>query len=116
MKLYQHSAQCPVAMQIFFDANPQYWSFVPMTIDESQQSELQSIEHSIEFSDQLDWNVRSKEDCRRYVEVVPKPPTAYTFTNQQILLQTQYFHQKRDENLSNEGIDLYDATAVAVRK
>ena len=79
MKLYQHSAQCPVAMQIFFDANPQYWSFVPMTIDESQQSELQSIEHSIEFSDQLDWNVRSKEDCRRYVEVVPKPPTAYTF-------------------------------------
>ena len=116
MKLYQHSAQCPVAMQIFLDANQQYWPFVPMTIEESQQSEQQSIRHSIEFSDQLDWNVRSKEDCRRYVKAVPKPPTGYTFSNQQILLQTHYFHQKRDRNLPNQDIDLYDATIVAVRK
>ena len=87
-----------------------------MAIEESQQPEQQSIKHSIEFSDQLDWNVRSKEDCRRYVEAVPKPPTGYTFSNQQILLQTQYFHQKRDKNLPNEDIDLYDATIVAVCK
>ena len=116
MKLYQHSARCPVAMQIFLDANPQYWSFTPMTIEESQQSEQQSIRHSIEFSDQLDWNVCSKEDCRRYVEAVPKPPTGYIFSNQQILLQAQYFHRKRDKNLPNQDIDLYDATIVAVRK
>ncbi|CAF5220007.1 unnamed protein product, partial [Rotaria magnacalcarata] len=32
MKLYQHSVRCTVAMQIFLDANQQYWRFVPMTI------------------------------------------------------------------------------------
>ena len=53
MKLYQHSAQCPVAMQIFLDANQQYWPFVPMTIEESQQSEQQFIRHSIEFSESI---------------------------------------------------------------
>ena len=87
-----------------------------MTIEESQQFEQQSTEHSIELSDQLDWNVRSKEDCRRYVEAVPKPPTGYTFSNQQILLQTQYFHQKRGKNLPNEDIDLYHTTIVAACK
>ena len=102
-------------MQIFLDANPQYWSFTPMTVEESQQPEQQSIRHSIEFSDQLDWNVRSKEDCGRYVEAVPKP-TGYTFSNRQILLQPQYFHRKQDTNLPNQDIDLYDATIVAVRK
>ena len=116
MKPYQHSARCSVAMQIFLDANPHYWPFVPMTIEESQQSEQQSIRQLIEFSNQPDWNVRSKEDCRRYVEAVPKPPTGYTFSNQQILLQTHYFHRKRDKNLPNQDIDLYDATIVAVRK
>ena len=50
------------------------------------------------------------------MEAVPKPPTGYTFSNQQILLQAQYFHQKRDKNLPNEDIDLYDATIVAVCK
>ena len=116
VKLYQHSAQCPVAMQIFLYANPHYWSFTPMTIEESQQSEQQSIRHSIEFSYQLDWNVPSKEDCRRYVEAVPKPPTGYTFSNREILLQAQYFHRKRDKKLPNQDIDLYDATVVAARK
>ena len=50
------------------------------------------------------------------MEAVPKPPTGYTFSNQQILLQTHYFHQKRDKSLPNEDIDLYDARIVAVRK
>ena len=116
MKLYQHSSQCPVAMPIFLDTNPQYWPFVPMIIEESQQPEQQSIEHSTEFTDQPDWNVRSKEDCRQYVEAVPKPPTGYTYSNRQILLQTLYFYQKQDKNLSNQDIDLYHSTIVAVRK
>ena len=73
MKLYQHSVRCPVAMQIFLDANPRYWRFIPMTLEESERPEQQAIEHLI-ISDELDWNLRSKEDCRMCVDTVPRPP------------------------------------------
>ncbi|CAF4892193.1 unnamed protein product, partial [Rotaria sp. Silwood2] len=46
----------------------------------------------------------------------PKPPEGYTFSNRQIILQTQYFHQTRDGTLPNQNIDLYNATIVAVCK
>ena len=115
MKLYQHSAHCPAAMQIFLDASPQYWRFVPMSIEEAQRPEQQSILHS-RLSDQIDWNLRSKEDCFICVDAVPKPPSGYTFSNRQLLLQTQYFHQKRDQTLPNQDIDLYNATIIAVCK
>jgi len=31
IKLYQHSTQCSVALQIFLKCHPRYWCFVPMT-------------------------------------------------------------------------------------
>ncbi|CAF3677382.1 unnamed protein product [Rotaria sp. Silwood1] len=113
MKLYQHSARCPVAMQIFLDANPQYWRFVPMTLEESQRPEQQSIEQPV-ISDEPNWTLRSKGDCRVCVEAVPKPLNGYTFSNRQIMLQTQYFHKLRDKTLPNQDIDLYNASIVAV--
>ncbi|CAF4150666.1 unnamed protein product [Rotaria sp. Silwood2] len=113
MKLYQHSAQCPTAMQIFLDANPQYWRFVPMTLEESRRPEQQIIQPII-FSEELSWTIRCKEDTRICVETVPKPPEGYTFSNRQIILQTQYFHKTRDGTLPNQNIDLYNATIVAV--
>lgn len=115
MKLYQHSVRCPVAMQIFLDANPQYWRFVPMTLEEAEKPEQQHIE-SGNFSEEINWNLRSKEDCQIYVESVPKPPSGYTFSNRQILLQSQYFHKKRDTILPNQDIDLFNATIVALCK
>jgi len=115
MKLYQHSARCPVAMQIFLDANPQYWRFIPMTLEESEKPEQQIIQ-TPHFSDELNYNRRSKEDSLIYVESVPNPPTGYTFSNRQIVLQAQYFYEKKDQNVPNQDIDLYNATIVAVRK
>lgn len=113
MKLYQHSARCTAAMQIFLDANPQYWRFVPMTFEEAERPEQKSIERLV-ISDELSWSLRSKEDCQAYVEAVPKPSTELIFSNRQILLQTQYFHRKQDQTLPNQDIDLYNASIVAV--
>jgi hypothetical protein len=115
MKLYQHSVQCPVAMQIFLDANRQYWRFVPMRLEESEDPKQQTIQRPL-LSDELDWNLRSKKDCMVCLEAVPRPPTGYTFSNRQVLLQTQYFHTKQDRNLPNKDIDLYNATIVAICK
>ena len=75
---------------------------------------LQSVIQRPVLSDQLDWNLRAIEDCRLCVEAVPKPPMGYTFSNRQVVLQTECFHTKRDKNLPNQEIDLYDATIVAV--
>ncbi|CAF4923443.1 unnamed protein product, partial [Rotaria magnacalcarata] len=54
------------------------------------------------------------EDCTIYVESVPKPSTGYIFSNRQIGLQLSYFNKKRDKDLPNQDIDLYNATIVAV--
>lgn len=115
MKLYRHSTRCSAAMQIFLDANPQYWRFIPMTVEESEKPEQQSIQGPVIYEGAF-WNIRSKEDCKIYVEAVPKTPTGYKFSNRQILLQMQYFHKKRDQMLPNQDIDLYNATIVAVCK
>ena len=115
MKLYQHSAHCSAAMQIFLDANPQYWRFVPMLIEDAHKPEQQSISHP-DLSDQIDLNTRSKKDGLTCVGAIPKPPHGYTFSNRQLLLQAQYFHKKRDQILPNQNIDFYNATIVAVCK
>ena len=113
MKLYQHSVRCPVAMQIFLDANPQYWRFVPMTAEESMSSEQCIIQRPV-LSDELNWHYRSIEDTFVYIDAVPKPPAGYVFSNRQLVLQTQYFHQKRDQTLPNHDIDLYNASIIAL--
>ncbi|CAF4597973.1 unnamed protein product, partial [Rotaria sp. Silwood2] len=62
MKLYQHSARCPVAMQIFLDANHQYWRFVPMSLEESQRPEQQMVQ-SLVISDEPSHHARTRRDC-----------------------------------------------------
>ncbi|CAF4036541.1 unnamed protein product [Adineta steineri] len=113
MNLYQHSARCPAAMQIFLDAYSQYWRFIPMTFEESEKSEQRNINDSL-LSDEVDCKLRSKEKCRICVEAVPKPPRGLIFSNRQILLQAQYFQKKRDKIVPDGIIDLYNATVVAV--
>ncbi|CAF4634620.1 unnamed protein product, partial [Rotaria magnacalcarata] len=35
MRLYQHSARCPVALRSFLDCNPIYWCFIPVLWSEA---------------------------------------------------------------------------------
>ena len=115
MKLYQHSARCPVAMQIFLDANPQYWRFVPMTVTEAGTLEQKTLPRP-QVINELEAEVRSPEECRLCIEAVPRPPSGYVFSDRQILRQTEYFHKKRDQIRLKYNIDLYHATVVAVCK
>ncbi|CAF1671668.1 unnamed protein product, partial [Adineta ricciae] len=54
------------------------------------------------------------EECRLCIESVPRPPSGYIFSDRQILRQTEYFHNKRDQIQPKYDIDLYHATVVAV--
>ena len=113
MQLYQHSARCPVAMQIFLDANPQYWRFIPMTVDESMKPEQHSIHRPVLF-DEFQAHYRLKEEAVACLNSVPKPPSDFVFSNRQLVLQTQYLHQNRDKTLPDMNIDLYQATIIAL--
>jgi hypothetical protein len=116
MKLYQHSVRCPAAMQLFLDAHPQYWRFVPMSIDESERECERVLQRPV-FSAELDWNQRPVNECLAYVESVPKPHAGLVFSHRQILLQTQFFHNKRDLDLPpHPDVDLYEATLATVRQ
>ncbi|CAF4396489.1 unnamed protein product, partial [Rotaria sordida] len=35
MRLYQHSARCPIALRLFLECNPNYWCFIPLLVDEA---------------------------------------------------------------------------------
>ena len=113
MRLYQHSARCSVAMQIFLDANPQYWRFVPMTVDESTKPEQHIIQRPV-FSDEFQPHYRLKEEAVACLDGVPKAPPNFVFSNRQLVRQTQYFHQSRDKTLPDMNIDLYQATVIAL--
>ncbi|CAF4236004.1 unnamed protein product, partial [Rotaria sp. Silwood2] len=78
MKLYQHSARCPVAMQIFLDANQPYWRFVPMSLEESQRPEQQMVQRLV-ISDEPSHHARTRRDCEICVDAVPKPSKGYIF-------------------------------------
>ncbi|CAF4405454.1 unnamed protein product, partial [Rotaria magnacalcarata] len=84
-----------------------------MTLEEAEALEQRSI-HGLGLPEELDWKLRSREDCKLYVASVPKPPQDYTFSNRQQALQLLYFYKKRDKTLPNQLIDLYNATVVAI--
>ena len=115
MKLYQHSVRCPKAMQIFLDANPQYWRFIPMTVAEAQRSDEHHVAPLV-FPQPLGVNQRSQEQCQHCLDALPSPPTGFEFSKQQIFQQTQYFHLKQDRTSPSEDLDLYQTSVVAVCK
>ncbi|UJR06545.1 hypothetical protein I4U23_010828 [Adineta vaga] len=60
MKLYQHSTECPVALNMFLKCQPVYWCFVPMTKKQAviENAHITSTENQkliqYQISDQLE--------------------------------------------------------------
>ena len=102
-------------MQVFLDANPRYWRFVPMTIDESERECERAMQPPV-FSVAPDSNQRSVDESLRCVESTPTPSSGLIFSRRQIMLQTQFFYNKRDLDLPRSDVDLYDASIATVRK
>lgn len=94
MTLYQHSTNCPHAMQWFLDENPDYWPFVPIAQNETTMD-------TREFD---------------YANDIPSPPSHYHFTSQQKEQIERFFHEKKYLTSVNFNLDLYHAAIVAIRK
>lgn len=122
MSLYRHSARCPIAMQWFLNCNPQFWSFVPMTIEEAQMDNANYvIDPSIPI-DPISTEIvhdqrRSDFEAGLFLTDLPSlPSTNYTFSNRQCAEQFLLFKNKQNRLSANSHLDLYNATIIAVCK
>lgn len=122
MWLYQHTARCPKAIQLFLDANSDYWCLVPMTLADPT---LQLNEASLPPPppDEKDSNelpsVRIKAYVKYLTDLIPTPPEKYTFSDCQKYQQRYFFQKGKDQLLFTSpqtNADLYNANIVAVRK
>lgn len=115
---YQHLARCPKAIQIFLDANPDYWCLVPMLeqevqMDPDQHASIPSRRRLLLRSMQP----RIEAEAKYYMEGVSDPPESFVFTEQQRSEQLHFFSQEKERLQSPEirnHVHLFRATIVAV--
>jgi hypothetical protein len=78
MRLYQHSARCPIALRTFLDFHPDYWCFIPLLWHEGQDENLLSLRrtssgHS-EMTNIIKMGAISNRRVNKYLDSVPLPP------------------------------------------
>ena len=122
MLLYKHSARCPIAVQMFLNCNPQYWSLVPMLKTEAEQDNqyFHSLPDSIPEDPTSHFisspDVRSDHEAGTAMnDLPPFPSDQYTFSNRQCMEQFQFFKTKQDLYKPNAHLDLYQATIIVLR-
>lgn len=126
MRLYQHSARCPVALRTFLDCNPNYWSFIPLKRDQAEEenrrysrnpgTRLTTVTATNTTSD-LDALIRQL--ANDYFDRIPIPPVRYEFSYQQQVEQKQFldeFVSLPQNQLPYSPIDLYRYSIIALRK
>ncbi|CAF0955805.1 unnamed protein product [Rotaria sordida] len=97
MRLYQHSARCPIALRLFLDCNPSYWCFIPLSCGE------QATENIVDLRETFDTNSESvpvianvvvnNPRVTQYRVRVPLPPATYVFSDRQLQQQRSFFER-----------------------
>ncbi|CAF1469686.1 unnamed protein product [Rotaria magnacalcarata] len=121
MRLYQHSARCPVALRSFLDCNPIYWCFIPVLWSEAL---AENSVHTRGTSDTdllllqvLTSTAVGNRRLANYLDCVPLSPAAYVFSNQQVKQQRSFFQQFiscTNDQLPYLTLDLYKVAIIAV--
>ena len=123
MRLYQHSARCPIALRSFLDCNPTYWCFIPLIRSEAV-AENDIHRHDASNIDPASVHVlrtivTSNRRVARSLECVPLPPAKYAFSYRQVKQQSLFFeqfHSSPINQLPYMTLDLYKMAIIAVCK
>ncbi|CAF1029938.1 unnamed protein product [Adineta ricciae] len=122
MRLYRHSARCPVALRVFLDCNPAHWCFVPMTWHDSATESIRvlaqrSNERDPEIANIVRMGAINDRTVARQLDSVPIPPAPYAFSYRQRQQQREFFERLATLPLGRSPystIDLYQAKIIAV--
>jgi len=135
MRLYQHSARCPIALRSFLDCNPNYWCFIPIlwvdAVTENiihlrriprqreQTSAAATSNTDPELFNIIVMGAMSNDRVARYLEHLPLPPVEYSFSYRQRQQQRAFFQQFLSSSTQQSPyspIDLYQVAIIAVCK
>ena len=123
MRLYQHSARCPVALRSFLDCNPIYWCFIPMLRSEAQAENMVFFRGTSnsdpELTNVIMMGAFGNHRVAHYLDHVPLTPAAYSFTYRQRQTQRLFFEHSlfpSVQQLSYSPVDLYEMPIIVVRK
>ena len=123
MRLYEHSARCPSALQAFLDCNPAYWCFIPLRWEDAVSESFACLREQPgigrEAIQVMELNESGDPRIHRSLRRVPVPPAAYEFSYRQRQQQRVFFEQlvslSGEQTLVN-ALDLYKFAIVAVCK
>ena len=123
MRLYQHSAHCPVAIQLFLERNPSYWCFISKTQEEvTQENDFYTrivLGTGSEFMFMLPRRTDQQKKVARLLTGLSLPSTARHFSSAQIQKQRIFFDRlllSPVDELPYVETDLYKLKIIAVCK
>ena len=109
MALYQHIRQCSAAIQLFLDSNPNYWRFVPMSIGEAEQEDINHRNFAFNTAIQ-----NQDKNLMKWLDNTPKPAPNFRFSNRQIAKQVEFYKLKLGNNPINDRAYPYNAKIIAL--
>lgn len=130
MRLYQHSARCPVALRSFLDCNPDYWCFIPLLHHEAEAENFANAEErrkkasdskvvDLELSSIIAVAAIGNHRVTRCLDHVPLPPAAYAFSDEQRKQQRSYFEAFLNSDIDQapySSLDMFKVAVIAVCK
>ena len=132
MRLYQHSARCPIALRSFLDCNPQYWCFIPMSLQDASSENITILQQmsaassssttttiDIELIDIIAIGAIDNPRLSNFIHNVPHPPAAFVFSYRQRQQQRTFFERfisSSTQQLPYSPVDLYQVAIIVVRK
>ncbi|CAF1611529.1 unnamed protein product [Rotaria magnacalcarata] len=121
MRLYKHSARCPVALRAFLDCNPVYWDFIPLPRQEPIAKDAAYLKkmnaESFESIVKVPTSTRHERKAAEYLQHVPLPLTGFMFTYAQAEKQWQFFDDFLLSDIEQHPyspLDLYQVKIIAV--
>ena len=123
MRLYQHSARCPVALRLFLECNPIYWSFIPLHRSEALVESTVSCHGNSATDIALDYLTSTSAvdiiQVGDYLDRVPLPPANHVFSFRQLHKHAIFFQQflscPHINELMYTPLNLYKVSIIAVR-
>ncbi|CAF3380546.1 unnamed protein product, partial [Rotaria socialis] len=121
IRLYQHSARCPVALRAFLECNTVYCRFVSQLWNEPMPTNFDFMGEPVNRESKVGHLVQNSvikhRKVGKYLQRVPLPPAQYIFSHQQRQQQRFFFRNMASRVcgiIPYRLLDLHQVKIIAV--